>query len=105
MNLVSNAVKFTDQGSVKIASGILEDKILEIRVIDTGIGIRKEDMNKLFQPFQQIDMPLTKRFEGTGLGLYLTQKLVNFLGGDVLVKSKYGSGSEFTLTLPLKYET
>jgi len=77
---------------------------LEIRVIDTGIGIKKEDMNKLFEPFQQIDMPLTKDRKGTGLGLYLTKKLVTLLGGNISAKSEFGKGSEFTFTLPLKYE-
>lgn len=104
MNLVSNAIKFTDQGSVKISGGILKDKILEVRVTDTGIGIKKEDLNKLFKPFQQIDASLTKRYEGTGLGLHLTKKLVALLGGNISAKSEYSKGSEFTFTLPLKYE-
>ena len=104
MNLVSNAVKFTDQGSVKIASRILKDKILEMRVTDTGIGIKKESMNKLFMPFQQIDSSLTKSHEGTGLGLHLSKKLVALLGGNISAKSRHNKGSEFTFTLPLKYE-
>ena len=104
MNLVSNAVKFTDRGSLKIAARVLRDKNLEIRVTDTGIGIKKEDMNKLFEPFQQIDMPLTMKHKGTGLGLYLTKKLAVLLGGDISAKSQYGRGSEFTFTIPLKYE-
>ena len=104
MNLVSNAVNFTDQGSVKIAATVLGDDNLEVRVIDTGIGIKQEDMDKLFQPFQQIDMPLTMKYKGTGLGLYLTKKLVALLRGDISVKSKYGKGSEFTFTMPVRYE-
>ena len=104
MNLLSNAIKFTDRGSVKIATGILEDRILEMRITDTGIGIKKEDMNKLFQPFQQIDMDLTKKHKGTGLGLHLTKKLVALLGGDISAESEYGRGSEFIFTLPLKYK-
>ncbi|GAH48423.1 unnamed protein product, partial [marine sediment metagenome] len=103
MNLVSNAVKFTDQGSVKIAARVPGDDNLEIRVIDTGIGIKKEDMDRLFEPFQQIGMPLTKSREGTGLGLYLTKRLVALLGGDISAKSEYGRGSEFSFTLPLEY--
>ncbi len=104
MNLVSNAVKFTDRGSVKIAARVTGDENLEVCVIDTGVGIKKEDMNKLFQPFQQIDVSLTKKHEGTGLGLYLTKKLTDLLGGNISAKSEYGRGSEFTFTIPLRYE-
>ncbi len=104
MNLVSNAVKFTDQGSVKITAGVTGGDNLEVRVIDTGVGIKKEDMNKLFQPFQQIDISLAKKHEGTGLGLYLTKKLTGLLGGDISAKSEYGRGSEFTFTIPLRYK-
>jgi len=104
MNIVSNAVKFTDHGSVKIAGRILKDEKVEMRVTDTGIGIKKEEMNKLFKSFQQIDALLAKKHEGTGLGLYLTKKLLALLGGNISAKSEYGRGSDFTLTLPLKYE-
>jgi len=103
MNLVSNAVKFTEQGGVKIVARVLRDDILEVSVIDTGTGIRKEDMNRLFVPFQQVDESLTKKHEGTGLGLHLTQKLVTLLGGNISVKSEYGKGSEFTFTISLQY--
>jgi len=103
INLVSNAVKFTNQGSVSIIVRILEDKWLEVRVKDTGIGIKEEDMDKLFVPFQQLDMSLTKKHEGTGLGLHLSKKLVTLLGGDISAKSEYGKESEFSFTLPLKY--
>ena len=104
MNLVSNAVKFTDQGSVRIAARTLEDGMLEVRVTDTGMGIEDEDMRRLFEPFQQIDMSLTKKYEGTGLGLYLTRKLVVLLGGDISARSECGKGSEFAFTLPLSCE-
>jgi len=60
-------------------------------------------MNRLFVPFQQVDVSLTKKHEGTGLGLYLTQKLVTLLGGNISAKSEYGKGSEFTFTTPLQY--
>jgi len=103
VNLGSNAVKFTNRGSVKIAASVLGDDNLEVRVIDTGIGIKKEDMDKLFQPFQQIDVSLTKEYEGTGLGLHLARRLAALLGGDISAKSEYGTGSEFTFTLPLQY--
>jgi signal transduction histidine kinase len=105
INLVGNAVKFTDQGSVKIAGRVLGDNALEIRVIDTGRGIKEEDMGKLFQPFQRIDMSLAKSYtEGTGLGLYLTRNLANLLRGNIRAKSEYGKGSEFIFTVPLRYE-
>jgi len=104
MNLLSNAVKFTDTGSVKIESGVLKNKHIVVRVIDTGIGIKKEDVGKLFEMFKQVDMSSTKNHEGTGLGLYLSKKLVTLLGGDITVKSEYGKGSEFTVNIPLKYK-
>ena len=75
----------------------------EVRVTDTGIGINEKDMDKLFVPFQQVDMSLTKCHEGTGLGLHLSKKLATLLGGDVSAKSEYGRGSEFAFTLPLEY--
>ncbi|MBA7640051.1 Sensor histidine kinase RcsC [subsurface metagenome] len=102
MNLVSNAVKFTEQGSVKITARVLEDEKLELSVIDTGIGIKQEDLSKLFAPFQQIEESLAKRYEGTGLGLYLCRKLTGLLGGEIRVKSEYDRGSEFTFVLALK---
>jgi len=102
MNLASNAVKFTDQGSVKIAARVPGDDNLEVRVIDTGAGIKEEDIDKLFQPFQQIDVSLTKKHEGTGLGLYLAKKLADLLGGDISAESEYGKGSEFTFIVPLR---
>jgi len=104
MNLVSNAVKFTEAGSVTIAARIVGDENLEIRVTDTGIGLRAEDMGNLFQPFQQIDAALTRKYEGTGLGLYLSKKILTLLGGDISVRSEYGKGSEFTFILPLKHK-
>ncbi len=79
-----------------------EDGNLELGVTDTGIGIKEDDMDKLFQPFQQIDMSLTKSHEGTGLGLYVTKKLADLLGGAISAKSEFGKGSEFTLTMPVK---
>jgi signal transduction histidine kinase len=74
-----------------------------LRCTDTGTGIRQEDMKKLFSPFQQIDSSLTKVYEGTGLGLYLSKKLAALLGGDIRVTSTYGEGSEFTVLLPLRW--
>jgi len=104
MNLVSNAIKFTDHGTIKIAARITNDGNVEIRVRDTGMGIKEEDMSKLFEPFQQVDVSLRKRHEGTGLGLYLTKKLAELLGGDISAKSQYGQGSEFTFAIPLRHK-
>ena len=103
MNFTSNAVKFSDRGSVKIAARVLDGEKLEMQVTDTGIGIEKGNMDKLFKPFQQIDVSLPKRYEGSGLGLYLSKKLADLLGGDIRAESEYGVGSEFTFVLPLKY--
>jgi signal transduction histidine kinase len=101
MNLASNAVKFTDQGKITIRVDASEAGNLEIIVLDNGIGIREEDMDELFKPFQQVDMSSTREHEGTGLGLYLCRKLLDLLHGDIAVKSRYGKGSEFKLNLPL----
>lgn len=103
LNLISNAVKFTDQGSVKIELSTSKKKHIDIRIIDTGIGIKAENQSKVFEKFKQIDMSSTKEYEGTGLGLYLSKELANLIGGKITVKSEYGKGSEFTLHLPLKY--
>ncbi len=100
MNFVSNAVKFTNKGRIKVFARIAAGEKLEMKITDTGIGIREEDVNRLFKPFQQVEIALTKSHEGTGLGLYLTKKLAEILGGDVSVKSEFGKGSEFTFTLP-----
>ncbi|MEC4673681.1 MAG: ATP-binding protein, partial [Nitrospirota bacterium] len=104
MNFVSNAVKFTAHGTVSMTAQEVKDGQVEIRVVDTGIGIKPEDMDRLFHPFQQVDMSLIKTHEGTGLGLYLCQKLAGLLGGEITAKSHYGKGSEFVVVLPVKHE-
>ncbi len=104
MNLVTNAVKFTDEGSVKVVIDRREDQRISLSVRDTGIGIAPEDMEKLFQPFQQIDMTSTKRHEGTGLGLYLCSKLMEMLQGEVKAESRLGEGSMFTMSIPLRFQ-
>ena len=104
INLVSNAIKFTDQGIVKIDVKSLNNQDLEVIVSDSGIGIKKEDMELLFKPFQQIDMSSTKKHEGTGLGLHLCKKLIDLLHGDISVKSQFGKGSEFKFIIPINFE-
>jgi PAS domain S-box-containing protein len=99
-NLLSNAVKFTDDGSVTITAGCAEDGRLRLVVRDTGIGIGAEDLEKVFQEFTQLDSGSTRRYEGTGLGLALTRKLVEFQGGSIDVASRFGEGSVFTVELP-----
>jgi|GEM_PF-1569495 len=101
VNLLSNAIKYTDKGSVHL-SVAPNKKTITVTVKDTGIGIKSEDLSRLFQPFQQIDATLTKKQDGTGLGLYLCQKLVTLLGGKIRAKSEYGKGSTFTFTIPTK---
>lgn len=103
MNLLANAVKFSETGDVRVDAGASPDE-LTISVTDRGVGIRPEDIGKLFNPFGQIDMSSTKRYEGTGLGLYLSKKILTMLGGSIGVKSEYGSGSIFTFSLPLHWK-
>jgi PAS domain S-box-containing protein len=101
-NLLSNAVKFTDEGGqVNIYARRLDPHRLEVQVRDTGIGIKAEDINRLFAEFEQLDSGTARRFEGTGLGLALTKKIVEFQGGHIGVQSEPGKGSVFTVVLPV----
>lgn len=108
LNLLSNAIKFTEQGEVtltaKMASGTPNEphSALRISVADTGIGIKRTDMDKLFQPFRQLDTGLTRQHEGTGLGLAICKRLIERLGGTITVESELGKGSTFQLTLPIQ---
>jgi signal transduction histidine kinase len=100
VNFISNAVKFTDRGEIEIKI-VKKDETVEISVGDTGIGIREEDIDKLFKTFSRITTK-GRTEEGTGLGLYLSKKIADLLGGDIKVESEFGKGSVFTLTLPIK---
>ena len=103
-NLLSNAVKFTpDGGSVRVDARRSEGPsgCIEISVSDTGIGIKKEDVGRLFKEFSQLDSPLQKRYEGTGLGLALSKRLIEMVGGTIRVKSEEGRGSVFSIDVPL----
>jgi signal transduction histidine kinase len=100
MNLMSNAAKFTDRGRIVLQAGI-KDYHLTITVSDTGIGIKEEDIGDLFVAFNQLEDAMTKRYEGTGLGLTITRNLLNLLGGNITVSSQFGAGSTFTVFLPL----
>lgn len=99
MNLVANAIKFTNKGEVIVECGQKGGEVF-IRVRDTGIGIRDEDKLVLFAPFQQVDHALNRQFEGTGLGLPISQNLAMLLGGSIEVESEWGKGSTFSLRLP-----
>jgi signal transduction histidine kinase len=100
-NLVSNAVKFTPANGTVEVSATRDGDFIEISVTDNGIGINKEDIPKLFQPFTQLESVYTKEYEGTGLGLALNRQLVELHGGRIWVESEFGSGSRFSFTIPL----
>ena len=99
INLLNNAIKFTERGGIRLEAR-QESDALRISVSDTGIGILKEDLEKLFQPFRQIDTGLARHHEGTGLGLAICRRLADLLGGQVNAESESGKGSTFTLVLP-----
>lgn len=101
-NLLSNAVKFTAKNGTITINVKLVAQYVQIGVSDTGIGIKSEDIDKLFKPFFQLDSSYSRRYEGTGLGLVLTKHLVELHGGKIWVESDYGKGSTFTFTLPVK---
>jgi signal transduction histidine kinase/CheY-like chemotaxis protein len=98
-NFISNALKFTERGEVRVSARMADDKVL-FQVADTGIGIAREDQERIFQDFVQVDNPIQNRVKGTGLGLPLSRKLANLLQGDVLVESEPGAGSVFSLQIP-----
>jgi len=99
VNLLSNAVKFTEQGEVVVAARADGDEV-ELVVHDTGIGIAAGDLERIFEPFRQLEPQCTRRAGGTGLGLSVSQRLVRLLGGSVHVASEPGQGSRFTVRLP-----
>ncbi|HLO33746.1 MAG TPA: PAS domain S-box protein [Anaerolineales bacterium] len=101
INLVNNAVKFTEHGEIRIECQIKGDW-LETCVRDHGIGIKAEDIEKLFKPFQQIDTGPARSHEGTGLGLAICKRLVVAMGGEIMVESQWGVGSTFKFTLSVK---
>jgi len=106
LNLLSNAAKFTKNGKIDIEYDCRQHNGVEqlfITVRDTGIGMSKEHMGRLFQPFVQADPSITQQYGGTGLGLTITRRLAQLLGGDVSVKSALGEGSAFTLHVPVNF--
>jgi len=99
-NLVGNALKFTEQGEVVLQAEAARGRLL-VSIRDTGIGMSPGELQRLFKPFQQVDGSITRRFGGTGLGLALSQRLAQAMGGLITVESEKGKGSVFTLRLPL----
>jgi signal transduction histidine kinase len=103
LNLLGNAIKFTEKGEIKVECHVSDGQVIT-RITDTGVGIKPEDMARLFKPFVQIETGFTRRYGGTGLGLSICKKLVEMLGGSISAESEFGKGSVFTITLPLKRE-
>ena len=99
-NLLSNALKYTQEGFVSFAAWLSEDNMLRFDIHDSGIGIRKEDIPKLFKPFEQLDMRKNKNVVGTGLGLAISYQLCRLMDGQMLLKSTYGEGSLFSVSVP-----
>ncbi|HWO42018.1 MAG TPA: ATP-binding protein [Candidatus Eisenbacteria bacterium] len=100
LNLLSNAVKFTEEGEIKVAAW-QQNGHLKLAVSDTGIGMKKEVLDYIFEEFRQADMSSTRKYGGTGLGLAIVKGFINLMGGDITVESQMGKGSTFTITIPM----
>jgi Amt family ammonium transporter len=106
-NLVGNAIKFTEQGGIRLVAGFRpaesgSEARLYVRIRDSGIGMTAEQIGRLFQPFVQADTSTTRRFGGTGLGLTIARRLAQMMGGDIRVESQPGQGSTFTVEIALQ---
>jgi len=103
INLMNNAVKFTDKGEIILKTKMLfstgEKKLLQFEVVDTGIGLTQEQIERLFRSFSQADSSTSRKYGGTGLGLTISKQLVELMGGSIWVESKYGKGSRFIFTI------
>ena len=103
-NVISNAVKFTKEGSIRISADFektgKDDITLKLTVADTGIGIKEQDYDRIFESFSQLDSKRNREVEGTGLGLAITQRLVRLMNGKIEVESEFGVGSVFKITIP-----
>jgi signal transduction histidine kinase len=103
LNLVANAIKFTDEGEVKVEVNVANETFL-VSVHDTGPGITKADQQKIFDEFRQADGSSTRKKGGTGLGLSISKKIIDMHGGRIWVESTVGTGSIFRFTLPIRVE-
>jgi signal transduction histidine kinase/HAMP domain-containing protein len=101
LNLLSNAVKFTEKGEIKVAAW-RDNGSLKLTVSDTGIGMKKEALDLIFEEFRQADMSSTRKYGGTGLGLAIVRRFINLIGGEIAVESEEGKGSKFTITIPIE---
>jgi signal transduction histidine kinase len=99
LNLLSNAVKYTDTGQVSVST-VLHDGVVDFMVTDTGVGVSAEHLEKIFEPFWQVEHTTTRRAGGTGLGLAVTRQFVELLGGSIEVQSSLGNGSTFRVSIP-----
>jgi signal transduction histidine kinase/CheY-like chemotaxis protein len=105
-NLVSNALKFTTRGSVRVSCRLSQDRqLILFEVVDTGIGIAPENHRRIFDEFSQVENPLQTSVKGTGLGLSLSQRLAGLLGGGIEIRSALGQGSTFTLAIPPRVDS
>ena len=100
LNLLSNAAKFTEKGEIKVAAW-RENSNVKLMVSDSGIGMKREALDYIFEEFRQADMSSTRRYGGTGLGLAIVKKFINLMGGEIGVESEAGKGSKFTITIPI----
>jgi signal transduction histidine kinase len=103
-NFISNALKFTVAGEVRVSASQQGDEFITFSVADTGIGIAKDLQHAIFQDFAQLDSPIQKRLRGTGLGLSLSKRLAHLLGGAVSLESQPGLGSTFSVTVPMRLD-
>ena len=101
LNLLSNAAKFTEYGEIRV-SAARENGTLKLAVSDTGIGMKPEALEHIFEEFQQAEKTTASRYGGTGLGLAIVKKFINLMGGGIVVESEFGKGSKFTITLPME---
>src|SRR5690606_8481651 len=101
-NFIANGLKFTARGGVTVSARPLGEERIEFTVADTGIGIPPEALPTLFQDFSQVDLPIQRRLRGAGLGLALSRRFAELLGGTVGVESRVGVGSRFTLDIPVR---
>ncbi len=103
-NLISNALKFTEAGSVRLEIARAANQHVAFSVTDTGIGIAEEQQREIFEAFRQADGTISRKYGGTGLGLSISRELARLLGGTIALRSKSGEGSTFTLTIPISYD-